>query len=39
MGPAEVGEDGSQLQLSTIVAEVSEMEAFTVQDDASSLEG
>lgn len=29
----------AQLQLSTIAAEVSEMEAFTVQDDASSLKG
>lgn len=27
----------AQLQLSTIAAEVSEMEALTVQDDASSL--
>lgn len=29
----------AQLQLSTIAAEVSEMEAFTVHDDASSLKG
>lgn len=29
----------AQLQLSTIAAEISEMEALTVQDDPSSLKG